>query len=63
MPEEIELTSGKTAVARITKNLTYRVTHDGWTLRVESTQPLGVKPNSDGSVNIISLGISEDDEV
>ena len=51
-----ELKAGETIRAVISRSLTYEVTHEGWTLKVSSTQPLAVRPNADGSVEIICVG-------
>lgn len=59
----IELQPGQVAVVRITKHLEYRITHTGWVLDVVSTQPIGVKPATENSVSIVSLGTVQEDEV
>jgi hypothetical protein len=48
-------------MVRITKNLTYLVTHNGWTIDVTSNQPIGVKPKDGNSLSIISLGTNQGD--
>jgi len=63
LPEELrELKPGQTVLVRISKNLEYKITHTGWVLEITSTQPIGIKPNGETSIEVVSLGIVEDDE-
>lgn len=49
----INLAPGETARADIHKGLYFDVTHEGWNLKVTCNWPFAVKPNSDGSMQII----------
>lgn len=62
MLPDLELQPGQTMIVRITQHLTYRIKHTGWVLDVTSNQPIGVKPVSEKSLSIISLGTVQDDE-
>lgn len=56
---DLTLAPGQTAVIQIEPDLTYRVTNTGWTLAVESTQPIGVKPVGEKRVDVVCLGSTE----
>ncbi len=53
--EPLQLEAGQTAIAIIAEGLCFRVTHDGWSLRISSDEPLAIRPEKNGAVRVITL--------
>lgn len=64
MKLETEICAGDVAVFNVTARTAFKITHDGWTLKVECTngEP-AAKCNHNGTIQIISVGGNHDDEL
>ena len=52
----LQLEPGQTVIAVIADGLTFCETHDGWTLKITSEQPLAVRPEDTKTVRIVTMG-------